>query len=79
MFLEEFKGTKNWPSVGVVGAAGEVTNNTVRTTNVENWPVADGNAIAAIFDMQSFTFINDFAAAGYGVCMLKPGDFIKID
>lgn len=71
LFLEEFKGTKNWPTVGVVGIAGEVKNNTVRTTNVKDWPIVDGNAIAANFSMKSFTLINDFAAAGYGVCMLK--------
>lgn len=78
-FLKEFKGSKDWPLLGVVGIAGEVNNNTVRTTNCPNWPVADGGAIAENFGMRSFTFINDFAAAGYGICMLKKADYIKID
>ena len=48
----------------MVGIAGEVNRNTVRVTNVPHWPVVDGFALAEIFHMQSFTFINDFAAAG---------------
>ena len=52
------------PVVGVVGIAGEVSNNTVRTTNCSHWPVADGAAIAEKFGMKKFTFINDFSAAG---------------
>lgn len=33
-FLKEFEGTDDWPTVGVVGIAGEVNNNSVLTTNV---------------------------------------------
>jgi glucokinase len=29
--------------------------------------------------MHSFTFINDFAAAGYGVCMLKAADLQELN
>ncbi len=29
--------------------------------------------------MKSFTFINDFAAAGYGLCLLRHSDSIKLD
>jgi glucokinase len=29
--------------------------------------------------MMSFTFINDFAAAGYGLCLLKYSDCMKLD
>lgn len=29
--------------------------------------------------MKSFTFINDFAAAGYGLCLLRHSDAIKLD
>jgi glucokinase len=45
-FLKEFEGTENWPTVGVVGIAGEVTNNTVITTNCPHWPISDGKQIA---------------------------------
>lgn len=45
-YLQEFKGTKDWPTLGVVGIAGEVNNNTVKTTNCPEWPIADGAAIA---------------------------------
>lgn len=34
------------PKVGVVGIAGEVSNNMVRSTNCPHWPVSDGTAIA---------------------------------
>lgn len=51
----------------------------VHTTNCPHWPVADGAQIAATFGMQSFTFINDFAAAGYGVCLLKSNDFVHLN
>ena len=78
-FLSEFKNTDSWPSVGVVGIAGEVTRNTVRTTNCPHWPVADGNDIANELGFRHFTFINDFTAAGYGVCMLKKSDCVKLD
>lgn len=67
------------PSVGVVGIAGEVNNNTVRTTNCPHWPVSDGVQVSAEFKMQSFTFINDFAAAGYGICMLTPTDYVHLN
>ena len=78
-FLEEFRGTEDWPTVGVVGIAGEVNNNTVITTNVEHWPVSDGNAIAEDLGLKSFTFINDFAANGYGLCLLKLSDSVKLN
>jgi glucokinase len=29
--------------------------------------------------MKSFTFINDFAAAGYGLCLLRHSDSVKLD
>lgn len=73
------KGTPDWPTIGVVGIAGEVNNNMVHTTNCPHWPVADGAQIAAAFGMQSFTFINDFAAAGYGVCLLKSNDYVHLN
>lgn len=45
-YLEGLKGTPEYPLIGVVGIAGAVDNNTVRTTNIKNWPVSDGDAIA---------------------------------
>lgn len=65
--------------MGCIGIAGAVENNTVLTTNVEHWPVTDGNAIAEELNMKSFTLINDFAANGYGICLLKLSDAIKLD
>lgn len=78
-FLSEFKGTENWPTVGVVGIAGAVNCNTVVLTNVEHWPVADGNAIAEDLGIKSFRFINDFEACGYGLCLLKRSDSVHLN
>ena len=52
----------------MIGIAGEVNNNTVTVTNVEHWRICDGNAISEDLNLKSFTFINDFAANGYGLC-----------
>lgn len=79
LYLKEFKGTKDWPVHGVVGIAGEVENNTVRTTNCPDWPIADGAAIAANQGMKTFTFINDFAANGYGLCQIGEKDVQKVN
>lgn len=54
--------------------AGPVCNNTVHAVNIKHWPTSDGYAIAANSKMDSFTFINDFTAAGYGVSTLKKED-----
>lgn len=68
-FLTEFEGDKsNWPTVAVVGIAGEVKNNVVCTTNCPHWPAADGRALEQLFGIKNFQFLNDFAAAGYGIC-----------
>jgi len=56
-----------------------VNNNLVNVTNCTHWPVADGAQLSTAFEMRSFTFINDFAAAGYGLCMLKPNDYFHLN
>lgn len=61
----------NYPRIGVVGMAGPVCNNTVNAVNINHWPTSDGHSIAVKSKMDSFTFINDFTAAGYGVSTLK--------
>jgi glucokinase len=48
----------------VIGIAGQVSNNQVHVTNIPHWPICDGNILKAVFNMSSFTLINDFAAAG---------------
>lgn len=54
--------------------AGPVCNNTVSAVNINHWPTSDGYAIAAQSKLDSFVFINDFTAAGYGVCTLRTQD-----
>ena len=46
--------------------------------NIPNWPVSDGYAIAEICNFDSFVFINDFIAAGYGVSTLKKQDVTHV-
>jgi glucokinase len=56
------------PRVGVVGMAGPVKDNKIPVTvNIPHWPVADGAEVASKFNLDSFIFINDFTAAGYGI------------
>jgi glucokinase len=64
----------NYPKLGVVGMAGPVCNNTVSAVNINHWPTSDGNAIAEELKLDSFVFINDFTAAGYGVATLRKQD-----
>ena len=66
------------PRIGVVGIAGAVTYNTVLTVNIPHWPVSDGCAIAEICGFDSFVFINDFIAAGYGISTLQKHDVTHI-
>ena len=51
--------------------AGPVCNNTVAPVNIPHWPTSDGYAIAQASKFDSFVFINDFTAAGYGICTLR--------
>ena len=60
--------TQLLPRVGVVGMAGPVKDNKIPVTvNIPHWGVSDGNAVASAFKLDSFIFINDFTAAGYGI------------
>jgi len=44
--FQDVVGTKDMPVVGVVGIAGEVSNNNVHVTNAPHWPIVDGVAIS---------------------------------
>ena len=74
--VEEFlKGVadESLPRVGVVGMAGPVVDNKIPVTvNIPHWPVADGHEVQKKFNLSSFTFINDFTAAGYGISRVTP-------
>lgn len=64
-FLAEFdRDSENWPTVGVVGIAGEVKNNIVCTTNIPQWGPTDGKHVAQEFGMEKLELVNDFVAAG---------------
>ena len=59
---------ENRPRVGVVGMAGPVKDNKIPVTvNIPHWPVSDGDEVARVFKLDSFIFMNDFTAAGYGI------------
>lgn len=72
-------GSENWPSVGVIGIAGEVKNNRVNTTNIPHWAESDGALISKSLKIPSFTFINDFKAAGYGICLINKTHYEKLN
>lgn len=78
-FLDEYKGDEaHWPKVGVIGIAGAVHNNCVKVTNVPHWPMLDGKSIQQICNIDKFLFINDFAAAAYGVCNMEAKDYFRL-
>tara|TARA_B110000285_G_C15047331_1_gene575040 strand:- start:816 stop:1214 length:399 start_codon:yes stop_codon:yes gene_type:complete len=83
LVLEEFLKdvpSENYPKFGVVGMAGPVVSNTIPlTVNIPRWPVSDGALVAKQFNLQSFTFINDFTAAGYGVSRIKPSQCFALN
>lgn len=64
---------------GVIGIAGPVTNNICSTHIIPHWPPTDGEKLKEAFNMEFFDVINDFVAAGQGVCLLKPNDFTKLN
>ena len=49
------------------------------TTNIPHWPVSDGKHIAAVFKLRKFDFINDFNAAGHGICLLQESDTFRLN
>lgn len=66
---------ENWPTIGVVGIAGPVVDNTCKLTNITHWPTEDGKLIASSLPMESFRFINDFTAASFGTSTLTHKDY----
>lgn len=54
-------------------------DNSVCTTNIPHWPVSDGKHIAAVFKLRKFDFINDFNAAGHGICLLQESDTFRLN
>ena len=72
-YLEDVPKTKH-PKVCVIGMAGPVVDNTIQAVNIKHWNVTDGNQIAREMGFQSFLFINDFTAAGYGISRVKESD-----
>jgi glucokinase len=59
--------------------AGPVNDNIVSVTvNIQHWGPSDGNKIAQEHKFDSFTFLNDFTAAGYGISVLTPSDYVVL-
>lgn len=79
-FLAEFdRDSENWPTVGVVGIAGEVKNNIVCTTNIPQWGPTDGKHVAQEFGMEKLELVNDFVAAGHGLLQLQEKDYDRLN
>jgi len=63
------------PTLGVLGYASPVKENKVFATNIKQWGQIDGNNIASEFNLDSFSFLNDFEAAAYGISCLDSDDY----
>lgn len=51
----------------------------VKATNIDHWPICNGNSIADSCNMKEFIFINDFEAAGYGVLNLTDSQYTNLN
>lgn len=79
-FLAEFKDQPdNWPSVGVIGICGPVNNNTVKVTLCPHWAEVSGDHLQTACNIDKFVFVNDFAAAGHGICKLDPAHYHQLN
>lgn len=69
------------PTVGVIGIAGLVQNNTVISANLpKTWASPlKGITVGIESKIDSFEFINDFAANGYGVSLLRPDNYSQLN
>ena len=73
-------GTADYPTVGVLGIAAPICNNSVKLTNL-HWPQADGDDVAQVLQMQRLVFLNDFVVGGFGlVSGIKEGvDYSRLN
>lgn len=74
----------DFPVVGAIGIAGPVKDNTVEAVNIPGWIKTDGNDICRQLkeknpNFVSFTLLNDFLAAGFGISALKKGDVTPLN
>ena len=67
VFLDEYKGTEKYPTIGVIAVACPVTDNIAEKFANSDWPQIDGNATGKKFGLQSLTLLNDFAAIGHAL------------
>ena len=63
-----------------MGITGEVKDNRVNISgHLRHWPAIDGDQIADTFKLQKFLLINDFHAAGHGLCLLPESDTYRLN
>jgi glucokinase len=67
LFLKDDENTENYPTVGVIGIAGPIFNNTVTIIANLDWPVTSGDDLAKELGFKKFVFLNDFVINGYGI------------
>ena len=71
--------SKNRPTVGAIGLAGEVKDGRASVTNVPHWPKVDEIQIQQFCNIKSFKLLNDFAAFGLGIDLLMEKDVIYLN
>ena len=78
-FLEEFRGTEQYPSIGVIAVAAPVVNNITEKFANSTWPPIDGDATAKKFGLSSLTLLNDFVAVGHALDFVTESDLATIN
>ncbi|KAG2448952.1 hypothetical protein HYH02_005707 [Chlamydomonas schloesseri] len=66
------------PHAAALAIAGAVSANKCLMTNVEHWPIIDGDDIQAKHGFR-VALLNDFEAVGYGIPVLGPHDVVALN
>lgn len=67
-YLEPFKGTENFPIIGVVALPGPIIDNKCEVAvNLLHWGISDGDKVAKSCGIKEVHLLNDFVVNGYGM------------
>jgi len=77
-FVEEFKGTDQYPQNATIAIAAAPFKNKVKMVN-SHWPEIDGDALGKELNIHPFRLMNDFEAIGYSLLKLPKESLVQIN
>jgi len=78
LFLNEFRSTDRYPTIGVIAVACPVNQNCSEKFANSIWPPIDGAAVGKKFGLTSFTLLNDFEAIGHALSQVGTSDVVVV-